>query len=228
MIAASVAFGQPCPSARGPKWESEIRTLEGRLVFHDALRKWFELKLDQTQCGQNSIQLVQPERTGTSMEVFRGCRVRSLGPLDFSRTGYFSLDLYQEVSSVESVGNCERQQPFPDYSKARPGTAVREYRVEMHVIYEPGDHPIVFSVTSAGKELHPWQAYAGSWLTGSFILYARCGEGFVVDEVFGTPEAHPGHFDPQSSDDTAAFDPESAADAGKRDLRLGYTCVRSH
>jgi len=51
---------------------------------------------------------------------------------------------------------------------------------------------------------------------------------FVVDRVFGTPEAHPGHFDdPRSSGDMAAFDPESAAAAGKKDLLLGYTCVRN-
>jgi hypothetical protein len=97
----------------------------------------------------------------------------------------------------------------------------------MHVNYEPGDHPIVFRVTSAGKELRPWQAYASYSLTGGFVLYGHCGDGFVVDRVFGTPEAHPGHFDdPQSAGDMAAFDPESASAAGKKDLQLGYTCVR--
>jgi hypothetical protein len=97
----------------------------------------------------------------------------------------------------------------------------------MHVNYEPGDHPIVFRVTSAGKELRPWQAYASYSLTGGFVLYGHCGDGFVVDGVFGTPEAHPGHFDdPRSAGDMAAFDPESASAAGKKDLQLGYTCVR--
>jgi hypothetical protein len=49
----------------------------------------------------------------------------------------------------------------------------------------------------------------------------------VVDEVFGTPEANPQHFDePRTPTDMAAFDPESAAAAGKKNLRLGYTCIR--
>lgn len=136
--------------------------------------------------------------------------------------------MYQDVQGIESVGNCERQSPFPDYSKAKPDKAVREYQVEMHVTYEPGDHPVVFRVTTAGKELRPWQAYASYYLTGGFVLYGHCGDGFVIDRVFGTPEARPSHFDnPRSPEDMAMFDPESAAAAGKKDLQLGYTCVRN-
>jgi hypothetical protein len=46
--------------------------------------------------------------------------------------------------------------------------------------------------------------------------------------VFGTPEAQPNHFDdPGSTGDMTMFDPKSAAAAGRKDLRLGYTCVRN-
>ena len=90
----------------------------------------------------------------------------------------------------------------------------------MHVNYEPGDHPIIFRVSSAGKELQPWQAYASYSLTGGYVLYGYCADGFVVDKVFGTPQAKP------TLIDTALFDPESAAVSGKTDLHLGYTCVR--
>jgi hypothetical protein len=135
--------------------------------------------------------------------------------------------MYQDVQSIESIGKCERQLSFPDYSKAKPDKTIRTYRVDMHVNYEPGDHPVVFRITSAGRELQPWQAYASYYLTGGFVLYGHCGDGFVVDKVFGTPEAHPGHFDnPRSSADMAMFDPESAAATGKKDLQLGYTCLR--
>jgi hypothetical protein len=117
--------------------------------------------------------------------------------------------------------------PFPDFSGTKPDKAIREYRVEMHVNYRPGDHPIVFSVSQAGHALRPWQAYARYLLTGGLVLYGLCGEGFVVDKVFGTPQANPSHFDePRSSGDMAAFDPERAAASGKRDLDLGFTCVR--
>ena len=91
----------------------------------------------------------------------------------------------------------------------------------MRVDYEPGDHPIIFRVSSKGRELQPWQAYASYTLTGGFVLYGYCGQGFVVDKVFGTPEANP-----SDSDEVAAFDPENAAAAGKKNMHLGYTCIR--
>jgi hypothetical protein len=225
---AVVAVGQQCPqaSSTGPSTASEARTLEGSVVFHDSIRKWFELKLDQPQCGQTSVELVQG---GRKLQVLRGCRVRSRGLIDFSPTGYYSLDTYQAVSEVEPVGACSLQPPFPDYSKAKPDESIHGYRVDMHLNYEPGDHPIIFRVSSAGNELRPWQAYARYMLTGGFVLYGYCGKGFVVDKVFGTQQASPSHFtEPRSSDDAAMFDPESAAASGKKELQLGYTCVRKH
>lgn len=224
------AAGQACPnhSETGPSGQSEVRTLEGQLVFHDGLRKWFELRLDGLQCGEASIQLVRGDRAWTPMEILRGCRVRSRGALNFSPTGYFSLNVYQDVQMIESVGKCERQSPFPDYSEAKPDKAVGAYRVDMRVDYEPGDHPVMVRVTSAGKELRPWQAYASYILTGGFVFYGFCADGYVIDKVFGSPEARPNHFDDLgSSGDMAMFDPESAAAAGKKRLELGYTCARN-
>jgi len=222
-------LAQRCPqtNATGPTLASQVQTLEGRLIFHNGIRQWFELKLNQPQCGQTSVELVRGDRDWTPLQVLRGCRVRSKGAIDFSGTGYYSLDTYQAVDQIEPVGSCPLQLPFPDHSKAKPDKSVHEYRVAMHVNYRPGDHPIIFRVSSAGKELQPWQAYASYWLTGGFVLYGHCGEGFVVDKVFGTPQAKPFHFaEPRTSDDMAAFDPENAAASGKHDLHLGYTCVR--
>jgi hypothetical protein len=59
---------------------SEVRTLEGLLIYHDAIRKWFELKLDQPQCGQVSIEMSALNGDEKPIEVLRGCRVRSTGP----------------------------------------------------------------------------------------------------------------------------------------------------
>lgn len=229
LCAGLPAFGQRCPTSNptGASIPSEVRTLEGRLVFHDGIRKWFELKLDAPQCGQNSIELVRIKGSWTPLQALRGCKVRSKGAIDDSMTGYYSLELYQTVDSIEPVGNCTRQSPLPDYSTARPDPAVRAYRVDMHVDYGPGDHPIIFHVSDSGKELRPWQAYASYELTGGFVLYGNCGKGFVVDKVSGTPEAHPSHFtEALDPSDKAAFDPEGASAAGKKDLRLSYTCVR--
>ena len=128
---------------------------------------------------------------------------------------------------METVGKCDMQPPFPDYSSAKPDKRVSAYTVDMHIDYRRGDHPVEFRVHGAGRELGPWQAYASYALTGLFVLYGDCAKGFVIDKVYGTPAARPMHFDePRTPDDRAAFDPESAAAAGKTDLHLGYTCVR--
>ena len=232
LVACAVVpiFGQECPrtSATGVPVASKIRTFEGRLVFHNGIRKWFELKLDQTQCGQNSTELVPKDQTLTPLEVLRGCRVKARGAITYPLTGYYSLETYLAVEQIESIDACTKQEPFPDYSKAKPDKAIRKYRVDMQVDYEPGDRPIVFRVSSGGKELRPWQAYASYELTGGFVLYGHCGEGFVIDQVFGTPQAGPSHFDnPRTIADMAAFDPESAAASGIKELHLGYTCVRN-
>jgi hypothetical protein len=197
-------------------------------MFHDGIRKWFELKLNHPQCGKSSIELV-PATTDhwTPLEVVRGCTVRSTGEIDIPVTGYYSLDLYQAVDRIKPVGACAQQSPFPDYSKLKPDKSIHKYQVSMSVNYRPGDHSIVFRVSSAGNDLRPWQAYASYLLTGGFVLYGYCGDGFVVDKVYGTPQANPSHFDePRTSADAAAFDPENAAASGKKDLRLGYSCVR--
>jgi hypothetical protein len=126
------ASGQVCPkpSETGPSVKSEARTLEGQLIFHDDIRKWFELKLDQPQCGQTSIQLVRgggswTPHDGAPIEVLRGCRVRSRGALGFSPTGYYSLDISQSVEEIQPVGICERKLPFPADSSATPDKTIR-------------------------------------------------------------------------------------------------------
>jgi len=227
VCAALSAHGQQCPkeNPNGPSQPSEARTLEGKLIYHDGIRKWFELKLDRPECGQESIELVQGDGafapgSPVILEILRGCRIRTKGVLDIPSTGYYSLGLFQALDEIEPIGECKKQPPFPDYSKAKPDKSIRSYRVEMMVDYEPGDHPIQFRVTRSGKELHPWQAYASYSLTGGFVLWGECAEGFAVDKAFGTPEANPQVID------NALFDPESAAVAGKKKLHLGYTCIR--
>ena len=228
---AGPSEAQECPSqsASGSSVASQVRALEGQLVYHDGVRQWFELLLDAPQCGQHSVQLMRFDESAAPLEVLRGCHVQSSGAMEFASTGYFALDVFQDVHEIAPVGACTRQPPFPDYSNAKPDPEIDSYRVEMHVDYRPGDHPVMFDVRSAGRALQPWQAYASYWLTGGFVLYGECSDDFVVNEVFGTPEAQPAHFaDPRTPEDMAAFDPESAAAEGVTDLQLVYTCVRAN
>ena len=192
--------------------------MEGRLIFHDGIQEWFELKLDQPQCGEPSIELF--EQDSNPLAILRGCRIKSQGALIFSARG----NIRQIVEQIEAVGRCVHKAPFPDFSNVKPDSAIREYRVEMHL---NGSHTIHFRVSQPGKALRPWQAYASYLLTGGFLLYGSCADHFVVEKVFGTSQANPKHFEEaRGPTDMAMFDLETAARLGKKDLDLGFTCVR--
>src|SRR6185437_15930777 len=102
--------GQSCPvdSKDGSSKPSESRSLQGRLIYHDGLRKWFELKLDQATCGQQSIQIISNEKNRHSLEVLRGCEVRSTARIAESPTGYYSLNFFEQSPMMEPVGKCAR------------------------------------------------------------------------------------------------------------------------
>jgi hypothetical protein len=215
-------------------------TLSGQLIYHNGIRKWFELKLDRAQFGQGSIQLVSWGQDWKQIQVLRGCRVRSKGPVFLSPLGdyHYSLKTTQSVQHIESVATCTLKPLIQVGPMERPDKSVRDYRVDMRVNNSPGDHPVVFRVTSAGKELQPsasyasyhlepWTSYVSPRLPGGSALYGTCGEGFVIDEVFGTPQASPSHLtESRDSLDMAMFNLERAVSSGNTDLQLGYTCVR--
>jgi len=227
---ASPAMAQQCPHAAftGADTPSDAEPLQGRLIHHDGIRDWYELKLDRPVCGWKSVQLTTSDDQWGTLASLRGCRVETYGEIDFSPTGYYSLDDFQDVTRIKPVGACVRQPPFPDYSKARPDRSVRSYRVDMHVDYRPGDHPIIFHVSDGRRILRPWQAYASYQLTSGFVLYGLCAEGFDVDRIYGPRAARPAHSDdPRGSGDMAAFDPETAGESGMADLHLGYSCIRA-
>ncbi len=148
VLSATLSLFAQCPSGGT---ETEARTLRGRLIFLDGIEQWFELKLDQPQCGDAFIELF--EQGSNSLAILRGCRVKSEGALIISARG----NIRQIVKEIEAVGPCVHKAPFPDFSNVKPDSAIREYRVEMHL---NGNHPIHFRVSQAGKALRPWQAYS--------------------------------------------------------------------
>lgn len=231
-LTSGIALGQQRSQAtvKEPKIPSQAETLSGQLVFHDGLRKWFELKLDRAQFGEGSIQLIPGAEDPNPMLALRGCRVRSKGLIFSSPIGdpYYSLHTTQSVQHIEPVETCTLKPPIPSSGNGTaPDQDVHDYQVDMRVNSSPGDHPVIFRVSSAGKELQPWQAWARYELTRDFALNGLCDGGFVVDQVFGTLQARPAHLIvPQDSQNIAVFDLRSAALSGKTDLQLGYTCVR--
>jgi hypothetical protein len=235
LLAVAPLRAQQCPveTKTGPSYPSESRTLEGQLIYHNGLRQWFELRLDKPECSQSSIQLIAAagfaQGYSSDFEILRGCRVTANGTLDEAMTGYYSLDLFQSVSEIKPIEPCAKKPPLRHYENVKPDFSIRNYRVEIRLKVSPGDHPIAFKITSNGKKLKPWQAYASYLFTGNDVLYGECADGYLVDTVFGNLAANPGHSGaPGEESDQATFFPLSEATEKIKTLHLGYTCERHH
>jgi hypothetical protein len=226
LIVAHGAKAQSCPkwSPEGPEIDSAPQTLSGKIIFHNDLRQWFELRLDAPVCGENRVQLLADENHPSlerTIQTLRGCRVTAHGALGLPGTGYYSAELYQEVDKVAPNAGCLRQQPFPDYSKLRPSPALRNYRVLMWFDYTKPDSPVHGTVSDGKDTLRPWQQYASYELTGGFVFYASCADEFSVSDFNGTPEAKA-----WLADSRIALDPEAAAAKHADRIRLAFTCRR--
>jgi hypothetical protein len=91
----------------------------------------------------------------------------------------------------------------------------------MRINYQARGGHIVVTAESDGRILTPWQAYASYWLTGGYVFYAYCADGFDLTHFVGTPETKP-----WLVDNYIAMDPEGAAQKHVTRLRLDYTCRR--
>jgi len=226
-----LGWGQDCPheSSTGPTVESVPRTLSGVLVYHNEIRQWLGLKLDEPICGVTEVQVFSGSGSNYDdgleklLEQERGCRVWLTGPLGIPMTGYYSAEVYQVVSKLEPLPGCIKQPPLPDYSKLKPGASVRSYTVMMMVNYAGRGGRVSAIVRSGGRILSPWQVYASYTLTGAYAFYGNCADGFKLSHVTGSKEAYP---DGETMDNMAMMDPEGAAAKGVRHVRLSYRCSR--
>jgi hypothetical protein len=221
------ARSQSCPqsSPDGALIESSPQTLSGKIIFHNDLRQWFELRLETPVCGETVVELVANYKRISlvrTIQMLRGCRAIVSGTLGLPGTGYYSAELYEMVEAVKPDSGCVRQLPFPDYSKLKPSRSLRSYRVSIWFDYTTPDSPLHVSVRDGNRSISPWQPYASYWLTGDFQFYANCASGFGVTHFNGTPEAKPG-----ITDNTISLDPETAALKHVNRIRLDFTCRRS-
>jgi hypothetical protein len=124
--ALGLAGQQASQSAvKEPDISPRVQTLSGQLVYHDGIRKWFELKLDRAQSGQGSIQLISAGQNWKQIEVLRDCRVRSRGLVFLSPTGpyssgEYSLEYTQSAQHIELVETCTLKPPIHMVSRAEP------------------------------------------------------------------------------------------------------------
>ena len=230
MVAVCAGAGaQACPreSTTGPSVDSAVMSLRGLVVYHDDLRQWFELRVNNAVCGTRTIQLVEGEAGPKGqLEQLRGCQVEAKGRLSIPATGYYSAELYLSPESLAGLEGCRKKALLPDYSKLHPAPDLRAYRVTMRVHYGYSGPPMV-AVVTAGRRMTPWQEYASYTLTGGFVFYGMCAAGFEVWNGHGTRAANAGQLEPPGEPaDFAMMDPETAAERGVRWLTLRYDCGR--
>ncbi len=68
LLLAPVVHAQSCPkeNPNGPSTEFTSLTLTGKLIYHNEIRQWFELRLAKPVCGQTSIQLFSEKPFATT------------------------------------------------------------------------------------------------------------------------------------------------------------------
>jgi hypothetical protein len=226
-VAFQHAIAQDCPreNPNGPSIPSATRTLNGTIVYHDALRQWIGVRLDAPVCGQSEIELIARGNTDSEMrssqrtlDTLRGCKATATGTLDLAPTGYYSTDIFQNVDKAEPDASCIPQPPLPDFSRAKPNPAIYSYQAKL-TVSSLGEGSIRGKARSNGRVLTPWQAYVHSFLTGGFVLYGSCADGFELSHVSGTPAAHASQIDYQ-----AAMDGD--IEKGIRSAAMTFTCTR--
>ena len=208
---------------------SSIRTIAGRLVLHEGLRRWWGLEVSPEVCGQHEVQVIvnsgddaEDRAQSRELDSLRGCNVQITGPLNIPGTGYFSAELYVTRHEVTADPGCARQPLFPDFTGMFTARNLRRYQVLLSFDYLPGDHPARFVITTDKRRLVPWQVYASYDLTGEVVMYAHCGRGFEATSFRGATAAHPWLID-----GSVALDPEAARAHHISHIELTYVCQRS-
>ena len=106
LVGATTVHGQTCPvQDRGEAAKPSI--LQGSLLFHEEIREWIGLKLDQPACGQTEVQLVfSKQEAWREAKSLRGRRVTATGQLYESPTGYYSAEIAISNAALKPDSKC--------------------------------------------------------------------------------------------------------------------------
>jgi hypothetical protein len=190
MLDPKTVCAQACPSEdeSGPGIPS---TLHGKLLYHEDLRTWHEIKLSQKVCNWESIQVISTKLDWNYVHRFRGCAVTITGRLFTPVTGYYSLGLAMDAGKIQPDDDCKPFPIQPDLSKVPIPKTVQQYIVTISVDYRNGGHiDVKVGSTAKGKiALKPWQAYAGYHLTGAAdVIWFDCAKGFEMIKADQIPK----------------------------------------
>lgn len=190
LVALDAAAGQSCPAENGPNAGDapEPSTLHGKLVFHNDLRGWLGLKLDNPACGDSEIQLAFNEANERRAMSLRGCKVTAAGKIFETATGYWSARLAITDAHLLADQSCKPHPLLPDYSKATP-RELKSYYAEITVDYKHQPVQVaVWADRTKQKKVAPSHAYIHASFSGApDVLWIRCAEGFVASSATQNP-----------------------------------------
>jgi len=197
LFLGSVASGQNCPltQERGPGEASAPSTLRGTLVFHDELRQWLGLQLEQQACGEADVQLIFSDAKAWRIaESFRGCAISATAKLFDSPTGYYSAQIAMADPELKPDPSCHPFPIRPDPTSAPIPKDVKSFRASITVDYRGKGHVAVQVWDAASKQpLEPWQAFVHYHLTGGTdVMWFGCHADFKIGDMTQAPKSPSG------------------------------------
>jgi hypothetical protein len=213
--AATAARAQSCPKDNPSSVDiaPEASTLHGTVVYHDELREWLGLRLDQSACGEDEIQLEFTDKSGNGFRravALRNCGVTAKGKLYNSPSGYYSTGVAMNDPPLVPDASC---QPFP--VKRDPATfyvpdELKLVHATITVDYRNRGHVDVKTWYEAKKEqiqLKPWQTYINYFLTGGGdTMWISCRKYFRMDKnITQDPKASADQIIPAEEDGSTSL-----------------------
>ena len=161
--------------------------------YHDDLRKWLSLDLEQSACGVKQIQLVfSNHELAKRAKSLDGCKATAAGTLYLGETGYYSSTLAISAKSLEADKSCQPSPMEPDPALTPIPLELRGYYASITVDYRGNGHLTVdvWKDATSVVRLKPWQAYVSYSLNGGAdVLYFGCREGFLWRNVAQIPKS---------------------------------------
>ena len=105
LAAVRSAKAQSCPmdSQPGPARPSVSRMLSGKVVYHDEIRKWFELSLDAPVCGEKKLQLLVDQRW-IAIASRCGCNIAPEEGTSISRSALRTTTFFVPGKPMHTIG----------------------------------------------------------------------------------------------------------------------------
>jgi hypothetical protein len=214
---------QVCPPGYGSLSKmhaKEVSSLHGKLIYHEDLWQWHELKLDNKTCDSESVEVFSGKIDEKQAHRYRNCSVTITGRLFFPNAGS-ALSLAIDADKIQPDRDC-KPHPVDDLSKVPIPKTVRDYIVTIQVDYINSHTDVKIRQSAQGTTLlTPWQAYASYYLTGGrTVIWFDCAEGFDVIKASQIPKHNDEAIPSVHGDNFTEFD-------GKGLHTLTFQCQRS-